>query len=103
MAALVLSTMKSGNRSPGGVDNAGSVAIVLAAAERLIGELPDDIELIVLSTGAEEDHMIGAMRWLDTNAEYARFAGVLPQPRWRRRSRAGGAHRALRFRPALFG
>jgi len=70
VAALFLSTMRSGNRSPGGVDNAGSVAIVLATAERLIGELPDDIELIVLSTGAEEDHMIGAMRWLDTNAEY---------------------------------
>jgi hypothetical protein len=69
VAALVLSTMKSGNRSPGGVDNAGSVAIILAAAKRLIDELPDDIELIVLSTGAEEDHMIGAMRWLDGHAE----------------------------------
>ena len=66
-AALVLSTMKSGNRSPGGVDNAGSVAIVLAAARRLVGVLPNDIELIVLSTGAEEDHMVGAMRWLDAN------------------------------------
>ena len=69
LAALVLSTMKSGDRSPGGVDNAGSVAIVLAVARRLISELSDDIELIVLSTGAEEDHMIGAMRWLDVHAE----------------------------------
>jgi hypothetical protein len=67
-AALVLSTMKSGNRSPGGVDNAGSVAIVLEVARQLIGELADDIELVVLSTGAEEDHMIGAMRWLDAHA-----------------------------------
>lgn len=65
VAALVLSTMKSGDRSPGGVDNAGSVAIVLAAARRLMVELGEDIEMIVLSTGAEEDHMIGAMRWLD--------------------------------------
>ena len=69
VAALVLSTMSSGNHSPGGVDNAGSVAIVLAVARRLIGELADDIELVVLSTGAEEDHMIGAMRWLDAHAE----------------------------------
>jgi hypothetical protein len=68
-AALVLSTMKSGNRSPGGVDNAGSVAIVLSVASRLIKELADDVELVVLSTGAEEDHMVGAMRWLDAHAD----------------------------------
>lgn len=64
-AALALSTMRSGNRSPGGVDNAGSVAVMLAAAGRLRRELPDDVELLALSTGAEEDHMVGAMRWLD--------------------------------------
>ena len=69
VAALFLSTMRNGNRSPGGVDNAGSVAIVLAVANRLIDELKDDIELVVLSTGAEEDHMIGAMRWLNAHAE----------------------------------
>jgi hypothetical protein len=69
LAALVLSTMRSGNRSPGGVDNAGSVAIILTAARRLIEELADDIELVVLSTGAEEDHMVGAMRWLDVHAD----------------------------------
>jgi Zn-dependent M28 family amino/carboxypeptidase len=68
-AALILSTMRSGDRSPGGVDNAGSVAIVLSVAGRLIGDLADDIELVVLSTGAEEDHMIGAMRWIDAHAE----------------------------------
>jgi Zn-dependent M28 family amino/carboxypeptidase len=69
VAALALSTIKSGDRSPGGVDNAGSVAIILAVAERLIDVLDDDIELVVLATGAEEDHMIGAMRWLDANVE----------------------------------
>jgi len=69
LAALALSTMQNGNRSPGGVDNAGSVAIVLAVARRLIDELGDDIELVVLSTGAEEDHMVGAMRWLDANLQ----------------------------------
>jgi len=69
VASLILSTMKSGNRSPGGVDNAGSVAIILAVAERMIAELAEEIEVVVLSTGAEEDHMIGAMRWLDVHAD----------------------------------
>jgi acetylornithine deacetylase/succinyl-diaminopimelate desuccinylase-like protein len=69
LAALALATMKSGNRSPGAVDNAGSVAIVLSVARRLVDELADDIELVVLSTGAEEDHMVGAMRWLDAHTD----------------------------------
>ena len=68
-AALILSTLKSGNLSPGGVDNAGSVAIVLEVARRMIGGPADHIDLVVLSTGAEEDHMIGAMRWLDVHVE----------------------------------
>jgi hypothetical protein len=69
LAVLALATMKSGNLSPGGVDNAGSVAIMLAVAEQLNQDLAADIELLVLSTGAEEDHMVGAMRWLDSHAE----------------------------------
>jgi hypothetical protein len=69
LATLALSTMSSGNRSPGGVDNAGSVAIMLAVAARLGDALAADVELVVLSTGAEEDHMVGAMRWLDAHAD----------------------------------
>jgi hypothetical protein len=65
LALLVLATLKSGNRSPGGVDNAGSVAIVAELASRLPDLVPADVELVFLATGAEEDHMIGAMRWLD--------------------------------------
>jgi hypothetical protein len=72
-AALVLSTLSNGNRSPGAVDNAGAVALVLELAAALTRELPADVELIALSTGAEEDHMIGALRWLDAHA--AAFAG----------------------------
>ena len=62
---LLLSTLSSGNESPGGVDNAGSVAIVHALARRLPSRVPDDVELVFLTPSAEEDHMIGAMRWLD--------------------------------------
>ncbi len=66
-ALLVLATLRSGNRSPGGVDNAGSLAIVLELARRLPAAMPDDVELVFLSPGAEEDHMVGAMRWLDAH------------------------------------
>jgi hypothetical protein len=68
LAALALATMRSGNRSPGGVDNAGSQAILLELARTLPAHVPDDVELVFLSTGAEEDHMVGAMRWLDRHA-----------------------------------
>jgi hypothetical protein len=67
-ALLVLSTLRSGNLSPGGVDNAGSVAIVLELARRLPARLPGEAELLVLATGAEEDHMVGARRWLEAHA-----------------------------------
>lgn len=66
-ALAVLSTLSSGNKSPGGVDNAGSVGIVLQLARRLPTALPDDVEWIILSPGAEEDHMVGAMRWLEAH------------------------------------
>lgn len=65
LCLLVLSTLSSGNASPGGVDNAGSVGILLELARRLPARLPADVEAIFLSPGAEEDHMVGAMRWLD--------------------------------------
>jgi hypothetical protein len=65
---LLLSTLTSGNDSPGGVDNAGSVAIVHAMARRLPALVPDDVELVFLTPSAEEDHMVGAMRWLDRHA-----------------------------------
>ncbi len=68
-ALLVLATLSSGNRSPGGVDNAGSLAIVLQLAKLLPGLGPEDVEWIFLSPGAEEDHMVGAMRWLDRHRD----------------------------------
>ena len=64
-----LATLRSGNLSPGGVDNAGSVAILAELAGPLARVVPEDIELVFLSPGAEEDHMVGAMRWLDRHAD----------------------------------
>jgi hypothetical protein len=69
---LLLSTLSSGNESPGGVDNAGSVAIVHALADKLPVLVPSDVELVFLSPSAEEDHMIGAMRWLDRHLDELR-------------------------------
>lgn len=62
---LALATLRNENRSPGAVDNAGSVAVLLELARVLPDLLPADVESVFLSTGAEEDHMVGAMRWLD--------------------------------------
>ncbi len=68
VALAVLSTLRSGNASPGGVDNAGSVGIVLELARLLPERIAGDVELVFLSPGAEEDHMVGAMRWLDAHS-----------------------------------
>ncbi|MFQ5525305.1 MAG: M28 family peptidase [Thermoanaerobaculia bacterium] len=65
VALVVLSTLRSGNRSPGGVDNAGSVAILAEVAAPVSRRVAPDTELVFLSPGAEEDHMVGAMRWLE--------------------------------------
>jgi hypothetical protein len=69
LSLFALSTLSSGNESPGGTDNAGSVAILCELASRLHQEIDPDVELIFLSPGAEEDHMVGAMRWLDAHRE----------------------------------
>ncbi len=76
-ALLVLSTLRSGNLSPGGVDNAGSVGILVELAGVLPQAAPDDVDLWFLSPGAEEDHMVGAMRWLDSHLE-----GLADRPVW---------------------
>jgi len=40
--------------TPGANDNASAVAAMLACAERLAGALPEDVELQIVGTGAEE-------------------------------------------------
>ncbi len=68
LSLIVLSTIRNGNRSPGGVDNAGSVGLVLELARLLPAAIDPEVELVFISPGAEEDHMVGAMRWLDAHA-----------------------------------
>lgn len=64
LCLAALAAMTSGDESPGGVDNAGSMAVVLELAAGA-NPLPHGLELVVLFTGAEEDRMVGATRWLD--------------------------------------
>lgn len=63
-ALLLLSTIRSGNRSPGGVDNGGSLALLLEMARHLPAAGPDGVEWIFLSPGAEEDYMMGVREFL---------------------------------------
>jgi len=76
IALALLSTLRNENRSPGGTDNAGSVALLLELARELPGSIPPDVELILISPSAEEDHMVGAMRWLSSNLETERAGGA---------------------------
>lgn len=68
LSLVVLSTIRNGNRSPGGVDNAGSVGLLLELARLLPDRIDPEVELLFVSPGAEEDHMVGSMRWLDVHA-----------------------------------
>jgi Zn-dependent M28 family amino/carboxypeptidase len=72
----MLSTLRNENRSPGGTDNAGSVAILFELARELPASIPADVELILLSPSAEEDHMVGVMRWLSRNLATERAGGA---------------------------
>ena len=76
IALALLSTLRNENRSPGGTDNAGSVALLFELARELPGSIPPDVELLLLSPSAEEDHMVGAMRWLSRNLASERAAGA---------------------------
>ncbi|MFB3095342.1 MAG: hypothetical protein ACE10O_05745, partial [Candidatus Acidiferrales bacterium] len=59
LALALLSTLRNENRSPGGVDNGGSVALLAELARELPGVLPADVELILLSPSAEENNRLG--------------------------------------------
>ncbi len=60
----------SGNESPGAMDNASGLAILIDAARTLPEQLRGSgisAELIFLATGAEEIGLAGAMRWIQAH------------------------------------
>lgn len=65
-ALLILAWNPSGNESPGAMDNASGLAVLLA----LVETMPRDpslahAELTFLATGAEELGLVGALRWIE--------------------------------------
>jgi hypothetical protein len=56
--------------SPGANDNASAVAAMLTCAEQLLAQLPDDVELWVVGTGAEEVGCRGMHAFLSAHPDW---------------------------------
>ncbi len=69
LAAAVFGLNAVGNRSPGGVDNAGSLAVALELARRIARTPEPEAELVVVFTGAEELLMCGARQLVRERGE----------------------------------
>lgn len=65
LSLAVLGLSGTGNRSPGALDNGSGLALVLALAREVPARLRGKANLIVLSTGAEELGMCGALRFAE--------------------------------------
>lgn len=57
--------------SPGANDNASAVAAMLTCAEQLLAQLPPDVELVAVGTGAEEVGCCGMHALLERHPEYS--------------------------------
>lgn len=58
--------------TPGANDNASAVAAMLTCGERLARDLPDDVEIWMVGTGAEEVGCIGIEGFIDRHREWPR-------------------------------
>ncbi len=77
-ALAALAFARAGNASPGAMDNASGVAVLLECARTL----PEDsalagLDLTFLATGAEEIGLAGAMRWMQSHAGECQRGRVL--------------------------
>jgi uncharacterized protein YqgC (DUF456 family) len=63
---LLLLFNTSGNRSPGGIDNAAGLAVLVEVARALKMKPPGKIEIVFVLTGAEEEGLAGAIRFIQT-------------------------------------
>ena len=57
--------------TPGANDNASAVAAMLTCAERLLGQLPEDVELWLVGTGAEEVGCCGMRGFVARHSDWA--------------------------------
>lgn len=58
--------------TPGANDNASAVAAMLTCGERLAQDLPEDVELWIVGTGAEEVGCIGIEGFVDAHGDWPR-------------------------------
>lgn len=77
LAAAVFGLNGIGNRSPGAVDNAGSLAVALEVAGRVARAPEPGAELVVVFTGAEELLMCGARHLVRERGEALRTGTAL--------------------------
>jgi len=64
-ALIALAVSGYGNRSPGALDNASGLAVLLEVARRLHRHPLGGAEVTFLVTGAEEDGLVGATRFVE--------------------------------------
>ncbi|MCD4784578.1 MAG: M28 family peptidase [Candidatus Eremiobacteraeota bacterium] len=55
----------SGNKSPGAVDNGSGVAVLTCLLKHFSENPPDDVNLRFVATAAEEDGLIGAVKYIE--------------------------------------
>lgn len=64
LCALILYKIKTFDLSPGALDNAGGVGVLLALAEALQADPPSQVHVTFLITDAEEEGLLGAWAYL---------------------------------------
>jgi hypothetical protein len=57
--------------TPGANDNASAVAAMLTCAEKLQGQLPEDVEIQLVGTGAEEAGCCGMRGFVDRHSDWS--------------------------------
>lgn len=68
LSVLVLFLNRSSNLSPGGLDNAGSVGLLIELAGILIKNPPENLNIIFVSIGAEEEGLMGAYGFIKVHS-----------------------------------
>jgi len=108
LSAVILFFNKSNNLSPGGLDNAGSVGLLIGLAETLSSKRPRDLNIVFIFTGAEEEGLMGAYAFLKAHRDeidpeksfILNFDGIGIKGRLRIFSRKKGIPKALNKIPS---
>lgn len=108
LSALILFFNRSDNLSPGGLDNAGGVGLLLEIVEILSKNPPRDSDIVFVSTGAEEEGLMGAYAFLNTHRDeinperdfILNFDGIGIKGRLRLFSKIKGLPKALNKLPS---